>query len=102
MGAAAVAACRVVLTSDNPRKEDPMQIALTIRAGLPHGHHCKIELDRKVAIWQEVLAAAPNDIVLVTGKGHESTQIVQGVSTALSDIELAHAAHAQRRAGESY
>jgi UDP-N-acetylmuramoyl-L-alanyl-D-glutamate--2,6-diaminopimelate ligase len=98
MGSAAAAACRVVLTSDNPRDEDPMQIALAIRAGLPTGHRCDIELDRCVAIRQTVLAAAPDDVVVIAGKGHESAQLARGVAVALSDVQVAKSAHAARRA----
>jgi UDP-N-acetylmuramoyl-L-alanyl-D-glutamate--2,6-diaminopimelate ligase len=99
MGTAASAACRVVLTSDNPRDEDPMKIALAIRSGLPSGHPCEIELDRTVAIQHAVLGAAQGDVVVIAGKGHESTQLARGVWMNLSDTLIAKSAHAERRSG---
>jgi len=79
MGAvAARLADRVVLTSDNPRSEDPLAILAAIRAGAPAGATGRIEIepDRRLAIGRALAAAAPGDVVVLAGKGHETTQTV--------------------------
>ncbi len=94
---ASVGADDVVLTSDNPRSEDPEAILADIRLGAPAA---RVEVDRARAIRGAVLAAAPADVVLVAGKGHESTQEAGGVRTPFSDSEVAAAALEARRARE--
>lgn len=75
MGAAAAAADFVVVTSDNPRSEDPARIAEAARAGVvAAGGTPLIELDRRAAMRAAFEWAAPGDVVLVAGKGHESGQ----------------------------
>jgi UDP-N-acetylmuramoyl-L-alanyl-D-glutamate--2,6-diaminopimelate ligase len=96
LGAAAAMADRIVLTSDNPRSEDPSQIARAIRAGI--GAHPAIdeELDRARAIELSIREAAPADVIVVAGKGHEIEQIGRGERRRFSDKEAALAAHAAR------
>jgi len=88
MGAiAAHLADQVSVTSDNPRKEDPLVIIANITAGMS-GDYC-IEADRAAAISAAVRTASANDVVLVAGKGHEDYQEIQGVRHPFSDIAVA-------------
>lgn len=96
MGAAAARADRVVLTSDNPRREDPAAIARAVRAGIPRETELTVELDRRRAIERAVREAAPGDLVIIAGKGHEATQTVGTERLPFSDHEVARAAHASR------
>jgi UDP-N-acetylmuramoyl-L-alanyl-D-glutamate--2,6-diaminopimelate ligase len=100
MGAAASAADRVVLTSDNPRSEDPACIAGAIRAGIRAGIDVTIELDRRAAIAAAIAGAAPGDVVVVAGKGHETEQIAAGRTLPFDDAAEARAA-LRARSGES-
>lgn len=78
MGAAAVAgADKVVVTSDNPRMENPQDIINDILPAVRQPE--KVEADRKAAIEYAVAHAAANDIILIAGKGHETYQDMQGV-----------------------
>jgi UDP-N-acetylmuramoyl-L-alanyl-D-glutamate--2,6-diaminopimelate ligase len=99
LGSAACAADRIVLTNDNPRSEDPAQIVAAIRASIPAAHDLLVELDRARAIECAVLEAAPDDLVLLAGKGHETSQIIGGSRLSSSDRELGLAAHGRRKAG---
>jgi UDP-N-acetylmuramyl tripeptide synthase len=81
----------VVVTSDNPRSEDPAAILHQILQGTLAGATVRAEPDRAVAIAQALAEAAPEDVVLIAGKGHEDTQETAGVRTPFSDM-----AHAQR------
>ncbi|MDO4696405.1 MAG: UDP-N-acetylmuramoyl-L-alanyl-D-glutamate--2,6-diaminopimelate ligase [Neisseria sp.] len=95
MGAAAAAgADKVVVTSDNPRLENPHDIIADILPAVPNPE--KVEADRRAAIAYAVRHAAPNDIILIAGKGHETYQDVQGVKHHFSDFEEAEAALAAR------
>jgi len=79
MGAIAAAlADRIVVTSDNPRSEDPSVIANAVVKGIRDAGHRRwaIENDRLVAIRDAVSAARPGDVVLIAGKGHEQGQII--------------------------
>jgi len=96
MGAAAAIADRVVLTSDNPRDEDPHEIAAAIRSGLA-GHADVVEqLDREEAITKAVLEAGPDDVVLVAGKGHEVEQVIGGERRRFVDQEVIRSALRRR------
>lgn len=76
---------RVVITNDNPRTEDPQRIIAEIQAGAgADGRVCVIP-DRQEAIIQSIRAAAPEDAVLVAGKGHEEYQLVGGERLPYSD-----------------
>jgi UDP-N-acetylmuramoyl-L-alanyl-D-glutamate--2,6-diaminopimelate ligase len=92
MGQAASLADRVVLTSDNPRDEDPGEIAAAVRAGIAAGIDVALELDRARAIRVAVLGAAADDVVVVAGKGHETTQESHGERRAFSDRRVVRAA----------
>jgi UDP-N-acetylmuramoyl-L-alanyl-D-glutamate--2,6-diaminopimelate ligase len=99
MGAAAgAAATRVTITSDNPRSEDPAAIAAAVELGLwGGGAPYEIVLDRRTAIENAVLGAAPGDLVLIAGKGHEPYQIVGAEKRAFDDRVEARRALAKRR-----
>jgi UDP-N-acetylmuramoyl-L-alanyl-D-glutamate--2,6-diaminopimelate ligase len=73
--AAATGSDRAWVTNDNPRSEDPQAIAAEILAGAPGGP-LERELDRRAAIAAAVAAAGPGDVVLIAGKGHETTQTI--------------------------
>ena len=90
MGAvAADFADRIVLTDDNPRSEDPVEIISDIRAGL-HGHpRVSVIHDRRAAIAAAIERATSGDVVLVAGKGHEAEQIVGAERRAFSDRAVA-------------
>jgi UDP-N-acetylmuramoyl-L-alanyl-D-glutamate--2,6-diaminopimelate ligase len=88
---------RVVLTSDNPRGEDPAAIVAAIRRGV--SGDCVLELDREAAIVSAIEAAAPADVVLVAGKGHEEYQEVAGKRLPFSDARIAEAALGRRGGG---
>ena len=97
MGAAASRhADRVVLTSDNPRSEDPHAIIAAIRAGATAA--CVVEADRARAIEHAILEAGEGDVVLVAGKGHETTQEIAGERQAFSDAACVRAALQRRPA----
>jgi len=90
MGAIALRlADAVVITSDNPRGEDPAAIIAAIAAGA--GDEAAIEPDRGRAIASAIAAAHPGDVVLIAGKGHESTQEIGGVRHPFSDVDVARA-----------
>ena len=90
MGRAAAEGSDVaVLTSDNPRSEDPMEILREMAAGAPGA---TVEPDRRAAITAAVQLARPGDAVVVAGKGHETGQEVDGVVTPFDDrVELREA-----------
>lgn len=87
---------RVVLTSDNPRSEDPATILGQMRSGLKRPEQAHIEGERARAIADAVAQAAPADVVLIAGKGHENYQEVKGVKHPFSDTEHARAALTRR------
>ncbi len=80
--AAASGADMVVLTSDNPRSEDPLDILAQMRSGAPDA---VVEADRRTAIALAVAQARPGDAVVVAGKGHETGQESGGVVTPFDD-----------------
>jgi len=91
MGAAAENnADYVVVSNDNPRSESAQTIAEEITAGMSGA--ASIELDRAQAIRNTITKAKSDDWVLVAGKGHETTQEIQGVKHAFSDREQVLAA----------
>lgn len=97
MGAIAAAlADRVVVTTDNPRDEDPAAIASQVVSGAS-AKGLRTILDRHVAIMTAISEAGPADVVLIAGKGHERVQIVRGVSHPFIDADVAARALALRR-----
>ena len=91
---------RLVLTSDNPRREAAADILAQMGAGLKHPQAVLVIEDRAQAIAQAVRQAASADVVLVAGKGHETTQEIAGVFHPFSDAEQLRAALASRAAQE--
>jgi UDP-N-acetylmuramoyl-L-alanyl-D-glutamate--2,6-diaminopimelate ligase len=85
MGAACAEADRVILTSDNPRDESPASIAAAIRQAVPGHVALSCELDRERAIRQALREAVAEDIVIIAGKGHETTQTVGTSERHFSD-----------------
>jgi UDP-N-acetylmuramoyl-L-alanyl-D-glutamate--2,6-diaminopimelate ligase len=79
----------VVLTSDNPRFEEPEAIIAEIAAGLPSPSSAHVLPDRREAIRAGLEAAAPGDLVLIAGKGHETVQILGERTIPFDDREVA-------------
>jgi UDP-N-acetylmuramoyl-L-alanyl-D-glutamate--2,6-diaminopimelate ligase len=91
MGAAATRfADLAIVTSDNPRGEAPDAIAAAVAAGAGPNH--VIELDRARAIALALSWSRPDDVVLIAGKGHETTQEIAGTKHPFSDIDVARRA----------
>jgi UDP-N-acetylmuramoyl-L-alanyl-D-glutamate--2,6-diaminopimelate ligase len=89
MGAIAQAkADHVIVTSDNPRHEAPMDIIQQILAGMPAPAGVTIEADRGLAIRYVLANARNNDIVLIAGKGHESYQQIGETKLSFNDAEV--------------
>lgn len=85
-----------VLTSDNPRSEDPGEIIRQVEAGIDAGTELVVEPDRAAAIAIAVDLARPGDVVVVAGKGHETTQVVAGVALPFDDRQVARQVLAER------
>ena len=86
---------RLVVTSDNPRSEDPMAIVAQVMDGVRRagGEAAAIvEPDRRKAIFLALSSAAEGDVVIIAGKGHETTQEIAGVKYPFDDREVARAA----------
>ncbi|HZO93654.1 MAG TPA: UDP-N-acetylmuramoyl-L-alanyl-D-glutamate--2,6-diaminopimelate ligase [Candidatus Baltobacteraceae bacterium] len=90
---AARLADRVIVTSDNPRGEDPLSIARAVADGYPH---TTIELDRRSAIRRAIDAAQPGDTIVVAGKGHETYQIVGSEVRPFDDRDEVRLAFSKR------
>jgi len=80
----------VIVTSDNPRTENPLQILAEISVGLKNTN-CPYQIisDRREAIFQAISKAKPNDVVIIAGKGHETYQIVGNEKYHFDDREVA-------------
>lgn len=104
----------VVVTSDNPRSEDPEQIIEDIKRGIvlppdrigprgqgPKGTPCVAIVDRKAAIQRAVREARSGDLVLIAGKGHEKYQVIGDRTLPFDDVEVAREALAGRRGAGS-
>lgn len=89
--AAEAGADRVVITSDNPRSEDPQQILADVAAGLSQAPWL-VEVDRRKAIAAVIAQASADDWVLLAGKGHETYQLIGQQILPMSDIAEAEAA----------
>ena len=103
MGAAALLADHIIVTSDNPRSEDPAVIIRQITEGAPQaGAKLQVIEDRASAILHGIRHAGKNDVVLVAGKGHEDYQEIKGRRLAFRDADhaaLALATRATRNGG---
>ena len=86
---AARLADQVLLTSDNPRTEDPQQIFNDVLQGIPAGSNLQLEPDRHQAIAQAIRLGKSGDLVLIAGKGHEDYQILGTKKIHFSDQEEA-------------
>lgn len=87
----------VVVTSDNPRTEDPQAILADIEAGLDRRKPWESIVDRREAIHHAIEIAEPGDIVVIAGKGHEDYQIIGRVKHPMDDREMAREALAAVR-----
>jgi UDP-N-acetylmuramoyl-L-alanyl-D-glutamate--2,6-diaminopimelate ligase len=94
---AARLADRVVLTSDNPRGEDPLAIIDAIRSGMPATADVAVEPDRATAIALAIDQASAGDVVLVAGKGHEAYQVTGTDTVPFDDREVCRAALLRRK-----
>jgi UDP-N-acetylmuramoyl-L-alanyl-D-glutamate--2,6-diaminopimelate ligase len=83
---------RVIVTDDNPRREDGDAIVAQVLAGFRDRAAVQVERDRARAIAAALAGAGPADVVLVAGKGHEAYQDVQGVKHPFDDLKVARAA----------
>ena len=94
MGEAAAALSDLaIVTSDNPRSEDPQAIIEDVLAGVRKtGRPFQVEADRAQAIEAALRAAGPGDLVLIAGKGHETDQIIGGQRRHFDDREVARRA----------
>jgi len=79
----------VILTSDNPRTEDPEEIIQDIRKGIKNDRIIIIQPDREKAIQQAIFMAENGDIVLIAGKGHEMYQIIGNKKYPFDDVAVA-------------
>jgi len=86
----------VVITSDNPRGEDPLAIIDQVAAGFQDASKARRIEDRASAILQAIRTAAREDVVVLAGKGHEATQEIMGKKRAFSDQDHARLALAAR------
>jgi len=103
----------VVVTSDNPRSEDPAEIIDQIKRGIvapderggarnktrPKETRCLAIVDRKEAIERAVREALPHDLILIAGKGHEKYQVIGERVMPFDDVDVARTALERRRAG---
>ncbi|MEZ0238843.1 MAG: UDP-N-acetylmuramoyl-L-alanyl-D-glutamate--2,6-diaminopimelate ligase [Methylophilaceae bacterium] len=85
--AASRLADKVIVTSDNPRHEDPASIINEVIAGMSGDYH--VEADRAAAIDRAIGDARPGDVVLIAGKGHEDYQDIGGIKLPFDDREVA-------------
>jgi UDP-N-acetylmuramoyl-L-alanyl-D-glutamate--2,6-diaminopimelate ligase len=94
----------VVITSDNPRSEDPARIIEEVRRGSDaevRASHAELVtiVDRQAAIFEAIKRAQPNDVVLIAGKGHETYQEVGTTKFPFDDVAVAREALRTRRIG---
>ena len=102
----------VIVTSDNPRSEDPVRIIEDIKRGIvmpadraPKGQPLPAStpflaiVDRQAAIMKAVQEARTGDLVLIAGKGHEKTQVIGERTLPFDDVDVARKALERRRAG---
>jgi UDP-N-acetylmuramoyl-L-alanyl-D-glutamate--2,6-diaminopimelate ligase len=87
--AAEVFADRVILTTDNPRTEDPNQVIDDLLAGLRRPGRVRIEIDRKAAVEAALADAQPGDAVLIAGKGRQTFQILADRAVPFDDADVA-------------
>ncbi len=91
----------VIVTDDNPRGEDGDAIVAEILAGMAAPQAVRVQRDRAVAIASAIAEAAPGDVVLVAGKGHEPYQEIAGVKHPFEDAAVVRDCLRQRTGGRS-
>jgi len=89
MGEATINANHVIITNDNPRSEDPIEISKNILEGIPLNKNTDVILDRKEAIYKGVESLKDNEVLLILGKGHEKVQEVQNELLPFDDFKIA-------------
>ena len=89
MGEATINANHVIITNDNPRSEDPIEISKNILEGIPLNKNTDVILDRKEAIYKGVESLKDNEVLLILGKGHEKVQEVQNEFLPFDDFKIA-------------
>jgi UDP-N-acetylmuramoyl-L-alanyl-D-glutamate--2,6-diaminopimelate ligase len=82
----------IVVTSDNPRQEDPIEIIKDIEKGITIDSEISVEPERSIAIQFAIAKAKKNDVVLIAGKGHEDYQILKDQTIYFDDREQARKA----------
>jgi len=93
----------IVITSDNPRSEDPARIIEEVQRGITSdtrrdgAQGVLTIVDRRAAIGKAIEVARPGDLVLVAGKGHEKYQVIGDRTLPFDDVEVAREALARRR-----
>jgi UDP-N-acetylmuramoyl-L-alanyl-D-glutamate--2,6-diaminopimelate ligase len=97
MGAAAAGADLAIITSDNPRSEDPNEIAAAVLSGVPAGSRHILEIDRRLAIDLAIDSADDGDVVLVLGRGHEPSQDLGTEKVPFDDRQVAARSLMRRR-----
>lgn len=90
---------RVIVTTDNPRHEDPQDIINEVMTGFESTENVEAVLDRRQAIDIAITNAQPDDVVLLAGKGHETSQIVGNVHIAFDDRRVARELLKARESG---
>ena len=88
---------RIIVTDDNPRREDGDAIVADILSGFARPGHVQVQRDRALAIAAALAGADAGDVVLVAGKGHEPYQEINGVKHAFDDLRVARAQLEARR-----
>jgi UDP-N-acetylmuramoyl-L-alanyl-D-glutamate--2,6-diaminopimelate ligase len=99
----------VIVTSDNPRTEDPARIIEEVKRGLPSadrerngarasGPECLTLVDRRAAIERAVEVARAGDLIVIAGKGHEKYQVIGDRVLPFDDVAVAREALQKRRA----
>jgi len=86
---------RVIMTTDNPRNEDPLAILRQMKKGMERSDH-EIFVDREKAIYRAVELAGANDIILIAGKGHEAYQEIGSEKIPFDDVHITARAMAEK------
>lgn len=88
---------QIVVTSDNPRSENPAVIISQVLLGLTHSESVRVQADRALAIAETLAIAEPVDVVLLAGKGHENYQEIDGIKHPFDDLLHAQLALGNRQ-----
>lgn len=102
MGQASRVADRIVLTSDNPRREDPALIAAAIRRGIGDHAAVSVQLDREKAIRRAFEGAGKDDVVVIAGRGPETEQVFASGVRRLVDADVARGILGELRPSEEF